>query len=69
MGITLLTLTTSSRAPVAIQWESGQSLVYRPVPRGKATSVQVCEWSEGQGFQVTINRGYNAETGPLALYF
>jgi hypothetical protein len=69
MGMTLLTLTPPNRAPAAIRWECGQSLVHRPVLRGKAISVQVCEWTEGQGFQVTINRDDNAETGPLSLYF
>jgi hypothetical protein len=69
MNITVLTSTTPSRAPARVRLESGQPLAHRPRPRGKAASLRVGEWSEGQAFQVAINPERKVKTGPLSLYF
>jgi hypothetical protein len=69
MNITLLTLTTPSRAPASIRLETGPPLAQRPAPRGKIASLRIGEWTEGQEFQVAIQHGHQVKSGRLSLYF
>jgi hypothetical protein len=69
MSITLLTLSTASRAPALIPLKASQPVSHRTAMAGKGSSIRIGEWVEGEAFRVAISRGGNGRSGPLKLYF
>jgi len=58
-----------NRVPMAIRLDNGQPVIPLTALRGKASLVQIAEWTEGQGFQVAISHGASQRSGPLWLSF